>query len=154
MSELMEIKLDSNVSDFYAVYYHNEKLVGKIAVHTEILTRYIKLLSMLPIKGKKLELFLSMDPVKKAGFMSTYLMKCARMWNIPQVYIASYADAKKRWKFCSKHYKDDSEYSDKVAESNYDLYSENIKLCDAIFEVYDVSINKARERKLRRILEE
>ena len=88
---------------------------------------------------KKLDLFLSLDGIRKAGFMSKYLMKCARRWGIPQTYIKSYSKKIESWKNGKKWYKDEP---DKLGDRNFDLVNENICLCNAVFEVYDICWSK------------
>lgn len=150
-NELKSISIDSTIHDFFAVYTHNKKVVGQIKVHTELYSRYIKLLSIMPLKDKKLETFLSLSSVAKAGFMSKYLIKCAKSWKIPQTYIKSYIDSLESWKFSKRYYEhDETERHNR----NINMVRENVKLCDAVFEMYDVGVNQHRERKLKRILED
>lgn len=154
MSELLTIKIDSNFQDFYNVYEHNKKLVGNIYVHSEIYSRYIKLLSIMPLKDKKLEIFLKLDYKQKAGFMSKYVLKCAKNWMIPQVFIKEYIRSIDSYKISKKYCDEGSKYwtIDKCKSENKNMVHNNILLLDAIFEIYDMSRQRQREKKLKRIL--
>jgi len=172
MKELKTLKFDSDIHDFYDVFNSNKETVGKISIRKDVYVDYIKILSIFPLKEKKLENFLKLSPEQKAGFMSSYIMKIARKMNIPSSIIELFHSFKKNVKRYRKYQKTAEEIGKLMATdiregiSEYkwvvklDVYELELSkmtnsLCSAIFEQYDkAKKNMFREQKLERIVKD
>lgn len=161
MKELKALKVDSDFVHFMECYTHNKSLVGSIAIRQDIYDEFIKILSAFPLKDKKLEYFLNLDPIMKCGYMSSYIMKIARRLQLPKIMIESFAEAKKSKKlFETKTTAKElgtlfsTDFKNGLIEYKYvikyEMYSEQLlkqttNLCLAIFEQFD----KARIQMLK-----
>jgi len=162
MKELKTLKLESNITDFYDCYNYNKKLIGPMSIKEEIYFNFIKILCIFPLKDKKLNYFINLDAKSKVGFMSSYLMKVARLMNVPNSIIEHFKETKD----LLKHYKENKKSAKEIGELYYDdskkflneysyvikedVYSKILSkmttnLCESIFEQYD----KAKKQILK-----
>lgn len=172
MPELKGLKIDSDFHDFIMCFDHNKKVVGFIAVRKDVYTDFIKILCAFPLRDKKLDYFLSLDSKQKTGFMSKYVMSCARKVGVPNIIIERFSDIKSRRKYFNKYKPTAEETADYLLNGNIKgfmnkhsyvvkdeeyreiLSKETQTLCSAVFELYDKLKSQMRERKLERIIQE
>jgi hypothetical protein len=160
MKELKTLRIDSDVQHFIECYDHNKELVGNISVRLDVYGNFIKILSIFPLKDKKLEYFLKLDPKSKCGYMSKYIMTVAKKMNIPNSIIEQYGKLKKTKRIyknilsakeIGQMFTDDFkkgliEYKSVIKSEVYteELSKQTQNLCSAIFEQFD----KARLKML------
>lgn len=153
MKELKTLRIDSDLMHFMECYEYNKTVVGSICVRIDVYGEFIKLLSAFPLKDKKLEYFLSLDPKSKCGYMSKYLMTIAKKMNVSKSMIEHFH----KLKSINKSYKKslsaeeigkmfNEDFKKALIEYKYivksDVYKEELSkqtqnLCAAIFEQYD-----------------
>jgi len=172
MKELRTLKMDSDMMDFMEVYNYNKSIIGNIAIRQDVHIDYIKMLTIFPLKGKKLSYFLKLDQKAKAGYMSSYIMKIAKRMNIPNPIIKSFQEMKEKVRV----YQDNDSSAEEIGrllstniqdgllrykyKIKCDIYEVELSkmtemLCNSIFEMYDkAKQNMFREQKLERITKE
>jgi hypothetical protein len=160
MNELKTLRIDSDLHHYIECYNYNKELVGNISVRIDVYCEFIKILSIFPLKDKKLEYFLKLNAKDKCGYMSSYIMKIAKKMNIPNSFIEQYAKIKQINKlyndkqsakeiaqlFSTDFKKGLNEYKNIIKSEIYieQLSQQTQNLCSAIFEQFD----KARLKML------
>ena len=152
--ELKTLKIDSDIEDFLECYKYNSLLIGEIYTTEDVYVSIIKLLTIFPLKNKKLKYFINLSPIDKFSYILSYIITISKKIKISNILISDF----RQYKINSKKYRNliltpeqvgcllntdlkefIKEYGNVVRDEIYHkiLLEQVIRLSSLIFERYD-----------------
>jgi hypothetical protein len=152
--------MKNNINNFFAHYSNNDDEISKlksirqneriIKFYSNFYTNLLaELLYLMPLDEKDEKMFFNLPNTSKKGFLSRYIMKCAKKVDIPDVYINKYLQSKKSLKIFIKMKNKNIEIYNKILNKKKDLKNETIIIIKAILQT--INNKSVRQKKIEDI---